>query len=73
MRRLEGREDGNGDANDELEEEECVGNTIADDILRLAPVVLRLELLIDAFAVPQWLAGVNVFVAERVSLAEREE
>jgi len=69
VRRLEGREDGNGDANSELEDEECVGNAVGDDVLGSVPVVCRLELLIDALAVPQWLAGVNVFVIERVSLA----
>src|SRR5271156_4246898 len=69
VRRLEGREDGNGDANSELEDEECVGNAVGGDVLGSVPVVRRSELLIDAFAVLQWLAGVNVFVIERVSLA----
>jgi hypothetical protein len=69
VRRLEGCEDGNGDANGELEDEECVGGAVADDVLGSVPVVRRLELLIDAFAVLQWLAGVNIFVIERVSLA----
>lgn len=69
MRRLEGREDRNGDANGELKDEECVGNAVSDDVLSSVPVVRRPELLISAFAVLQWLAGVNVFVIERVSLA----
>jgi hypothetical protein len=69
VRRLEGCEDGNGDANGELEDEECVGNTVGSDVLGSVPAVRRLELLIDAFAVLQWLASVNVFVVECVSLA----
>jgi hypothetical protein len=74
VRRLEGRDDGNGDANRELEDEEGIGNAVGDDVFGSVPVVRRLELLIDAFAVLQWLAGVNVFVVERVSLtmARRE-
>jgi hypothetical protein len=73
VRGLEGREDGNSDANGELEDEECVGNAVADDVLGSVPVVRRLELLIDAFAVLQWLAGVNIFVIERVSLTMSRE
>jgi len=73
VRRLEGCEDGNGDANSELEDEECVGNAVGGDVLGSVPVVRRSEHLIDAFAVLQWLAGVNVFVIERVSLAMARE
>jgi hypothetical protein len=51
VRRLEGSEDGNGDANGELEDEECIGNAVGDGILSSVPVVLRQELSIDAFAI----------------------